>query len=143
MKDNIFVTETDAEYVRIQSNKSFAITFLFLSLVACLGFFITWQTFIFFEMIVLISCIVGICSTRKNGHYWRFEFNDDLLLITNLKTQEKFSVYDIPSSDFIINQSKNEKKKDYCSFLIKNTSFAFGGVKDCHKLKQYIQDNYK
>jgi len=52
-------------------------------------------------------------------------------------------IYDIPASDFIINQSKKEKDLDYCSVGIKNTIFAFGGVKKCKELKEYIANNYR
>lgn len=143
MNYSTFMTETDPKYVRQQSNKASFIIFLVLSLLACLGFFVAWQTFVFFEAIVIISCFAALVSSNKKGHYWRLEFEDDALTIINLKTNESYSVYDVPASDFVITQSGKEANLDYCTLLIKNTIFAFGGVKNCVKLKAYIQENYR
>ena len=139
---NAFVTETDAKYVRFQSSKALLITFFVLSLFACLGFLVAWQTFAFFESIIIISCAVVFFQKRSKGHSWKLEFNDAVITITNLTTKEEFCVYDIPASDLVINQSKNEIKPDYCSLMIKNTVFAFGGIKNCRQLKAYIQENF-
>ena len=138
-----FVTETDAKYVKLQSDKALATTFVVLSLLACLGFLIAWQTFVFFEVIVLISCGVTMFLKKRNNHDCVLRFDGDKLYIRNRTTAEIYEVFDIPASDFIINQSKKEEKLDYCSVLIKNTIFAFGGVKKCQELKKYIADNYK
>ena len=139
---NAFVTETDAKYVRFQSSKTLLITFFVLSLFACLGFLVAWQTFAFFEIIVLICCAVVFFQKRNKGHSWKLEFNDAVITITNLTTKEEFCVYDIPASDLVVNQSKNEVNLDYCSLMIKNTVFAFGGIKNCSQLKAYIQENF-
>ena len=143
MNNNAFTTETIPQYVRLQSNKSLIIVFFVFSLIACLGFLIAWQTFIFFELIVIISCFVTLFQNNKKGHHWKLEFENDVLTITNLKTNESYWVSDIPASDFVITQSKNEMHLDYCSLMIKNTVFAFGGVKNCQQLKTYIKENYK
>ncbi len=139
---NTFVTETDAKYVRLQSIKAILIFFCVFSLFACLGFLVAWQTFAFFESIVLISCAVTFFQKRRENHSWKLEFNDAVITITNLNTKEKFRVYDIPASDFVVNQSKNEIKLDYCSLMIKSTVFLFGGIKNCSQLKAYIQENF-
>ena len=141
--DNTFATETDAKYVSLQSSKALLITFCVLSLFACLGFLVAWQTFAFFEIIVLISCVVSFFLIRNKGHSWKLEFNDTVITITNLTTKEEFCVYDISASDLVVNQSKNEVRLDYCSLMIKNTVFAFGGIKNCSQLKTYIQENFE
>lgn len=143
MTQNTFITETDEKYVKRQSYKAIVITFFVFSLLACFGFLIAWQTFIFFEGIVLISCIVTFFSKKHSNHNYELHFEDDNLCITNRVTNEVFEVYDIPASDFVINQSKKEKDINYCSLLIKNTIFAFGGIKNCSELKEYISENYK
>ena len=143
MNNNAFSTETSPQYVRLQSYKSLLIVFLVFSLAACLGFLVAWQTFMFFELIVIISCVVSLFQNNKKGHHWKLEFENDVLTITNLKTNESFWVSDIPASDFVITQSKAETSLDYCSLMIKNTVFAFGGVKNCQQLKTYIRENYK
>ena len=140
--NNTFVTETDAKYVRLQSSKALLIIYCVLSLFACLGFLVAWQTFVFFEIIVLISCAVAFFQKRNKDHSWKLEFNDAVITITDLTTKEEFCVYDIPASDLVINQSKNEVRLDYCTLMIKNTVFAFGGIKNCSQLKAYIQENF-
>ena len=143
MNNNAFSTETSPQYVRLQSNKSVIIVFFVFSLVAGLGFLVAWQTFIFCELIVIVSCAVSLFQNNKKGHHWKLEFENDMLTITNIKTNESFWVSDIPASDFVITQSRNEMPLDYCSLMIKNTVFAFGGVKNCQQLKAYIRENYK
>lgn len=142
MENNTFITETDEKYVKLQSIKGLIISFLIFSLLACLGFLIAWQTFVFFEIIVLIACAATCLQNKRNDNLWRLEFENDVLTITNLKTNNSFYVYDIPASDFVITQTKNEIPLDYCSLIIKNTIFGFGGIKDCQQLKAYIKENY-
>ena len=143
MDKNSFTTETAPQYVLLQSNKALIIAFFVLSLIACLGFLVAWQTFVFFEIIIVISCFVTFFQNRKKGHHWKLEFENNTLTVTNLKTAESYLLSDIPASDFVITQSKSEMRLDYCSLLVKNTIFAFGGVKNCQKLKAYIQENCK
>ncbi|MBQ2675893.1 MAG: hypothetical protein IJF54_00635 [Clostridia bacterium] len=142
-EDNCFITETDERYVKHQFYKSTVIAFVIFSLLACFGFLVAWQTFVFFEVIVLISCIVTIFSKKREGHNYELHFENDWLLITNCVTFDSYEVYDVPASDFVITQSNKEKESDYCSLLIKNTVFAFGGVKKCNKLKEYISNNFR
>lgn len=139
---NTFVTETDSGYVRFKTYKTTSVLFVVMSLLACFGFLIAWQTFLFFEFIVLISCVVTLNSKKGTHHDYQLRFEDDRLYITDKTNANVYEVFDIPASDFIINQTKQEVKKDYCSVAIKNTVFAFGGVKSCAQLKKYILDNY-
>ena len=139
---NTFVTETDSGWVRLHTYKTTAIVFVVLSLLACLGFLIAWQTFLFFELIVLISCITTLNTKKISHHDYLLSFEGDRLYITDKTNDNVYEVFDILVSDFIINQTKQDIKKDYCSVAIKNTIFAFGGVKNCTQLKKYIFDNY-
>ena len=84
MNNNAFSTETSPQYVRLQSYKSLLIVFLVFSLAACLGFLVTWQTFMFFELIVIISCVVSLFQNNKKGHHWKLEFENDVLPIKQL-----------------------------------------------------------
>lgn len=143
MEHNTFVTETDEEYVKRQSIKGMIIAFVIFTLgSACLGFFVSWSLFVFFELIIVISCVVTFYQQRRRGHAWRLEFYNNELMVTNLTTQEQFHVCDMPASDFIITQPKNEIALDYCSFAVKRTILAFGGVKNCKQLRAYIQENF-
>ncbi|MBO5778696.1 MAG: hypothetical protein J6R82_03925 [Clostridia bacterium] len=141
--NNTFVTETDPQYVRKLFIKGMIISFFAFSLIACLGFLVAWQTFVWFELVVIFSWVVALVLCQKKGNHWTLEFKGDVLTITNIKTNASYCVYDIPASDFMIKQSKRDVQLDYCTFLIKNTVFAMDGVKNCQQLKAYIQENYK
>ena len=90
MENNTFITETDEKYVKLQSIKGLIISFLIFSLLACLGFLIAWQTFVFFEIIVLIACAATCLQNKRNDNLWRLEVENDVLTITNLKTNNSF-----------------------------------------------------
>ena len=127
-----FNTETDAAYVRRASVKAVIVIFVLLSLLACLGFLIAWQTFVFFECIVVAACLFTFINKIRNLHYYKLQFDGAHLLITDVKN----------SKEFIINQTKKEETIDYCSLTIKNTVFLFGGVKKCRELKEYIEQHF-
>ncbi len=143
MPNNTFVTETDPKYALLHYNKSLIITFLVLSFVACFSLFIGWQTFAFIEAIIIVGCFFVFYQNKQKGHYWKLSFEAGTLTITNKTTFETFNVYDVSASDFIITQSKREKKMNYCTLKIKRTVLELGGVKNCLQMKAYIQENYK
>ena len=142
MFQNTFRTETDEGYVKQKLLKTVFIIFAFLSLLACLGFLVAWQTFAFFEGIVVITCIATVLFQKNRIHSWELYFENDQLYLTNRATGERFEVYNIPASDFVITQTKKEKSLNYCSVLIKDTVFSFGGIKNCSELQKYITENY-
>ena len=140
MEAKIFVTETDSTALKLAAYRSVAIIFIVMTALCCLGFFISWQTFVFFEIITLISC--GVTLLRKRYNYF-LRFEADRLFVTNKTTGESFEVYDVPASDFVINQTKSEKKNNHCSLMIKSTSLMFGGLKKCSEMKEYISKNFR
>ena len=146
MEQNSFLTETDVKFANRKSYKITAIMFVVLSLLSCLGFLNAWQTFAFFEGIVLISCIITIFLKKHNKYNCdncELYFENDRLYITNRATNETFEVYDIQASDFVISQTKKEKEINYCDIVIKNTIFIFCGIKNYRELKEYISENYQ
>ncbi|MBP1576467.1 MAG: hypothetical protein J6A68_02930 [Oscillospiraceae bacterium] len=144
MQQNTFVTEIDEQYAKKQTNKSFITATLILSLLASFGLLIGWKAFLLFEIVVLGSCFMAFLAAKNaDNNNCELYFVGDRLFITNKKTHKRYEVYDIPASDFIINQKSKEKEMDYCSLMIKNTRFGFGGVKKYTELKQYISENYK
>ena len=138
-----FTTDTDIKYVKAQSFKAMFVVFLVLSLCASLGLLVALRTFLYLEAFVLITCIASLFLNRKTLNDFRFHFENDILYIKDRKTGESFEVYDIPASDFIINQTAKEKKLNYCSLAIKHTVFICGGVKNCRELKEYISLHYE
>lgn len=138
-----FTTETDIQYVKAQSFKSMAVVFLVLSLCASLGLLVALRTFLYLEAVVFITCTASLFLSKKNLNDFQLHFENDILYIKDRKKGESFEVYDIPASDFIINQTAKEKKLNYCSVAIKHTIFRFGGIKNCNELKEYISNHYE
>ena len=143
MNKNSFVTETDPKYAILHYNKSLLIAFCIFSLIACLGFFIGWETFVFLEAMIFVGCFVVFSQSKQKGHHWKLTFEGTHLTITNLITYESFSINDVSASDFVLKQSRIEKQLDYCNLKIKSTVLELGGIKNYHHFKKYIQDNYK
>ncbi len=138
-----FVTETDPSYIRKLFFRSCGISFVAFTLFACLGFLVSWQFFLFLELVVLIATLATAISKKSQFPDCVLRFEGDRLFITYRKNHKEFEVYDIPASDFVITQSKKEVPLDYCSLHIKKTVFVLGGVKRCTELKQYITDTYR
>ena len=143
MSEHSFTTETDEKYIKRQANKALAVTFAVLSLIACLGLLVAGQTFVYLEAMMVICCAFTMILKSRSKHHFILEFEVAILYITNCATNDTYRVYDVPASDFLITQSGKERKTDYCSLLIKNTVFTFGGVKNCQALKDYIAQNFK
>ena len=138
-----FVTQTDAEYLKKQLPKVLIGCFIVGTLLACIGFVVAWQTFLFFESVFIIAWVITVIKKVRENRAYELRFENDTLYITNLATGDVYTVYDIPASDFIINQTKKEKSLDYCSLSIKNTIFNFGGVKSYSDLIIYITEHYR
>ena len=139
---NAFKTETDEEYVHKATIKPVLITWLVMSALCCFGFLISWITVMYLEIIVIAVIIISYKSVSSNPHDYELNFEDDTLFITDRARKSEHVVYDVPANDFVITQTKAEKALDYCSFTVKHTVFAFGGVKNCTQLRQYITDNF-
>lgn len=142
MENKTFITETDVEYAKQQSQRGIVSVFIVGTLLSCLGLFVSWSLFGFFEAILIFSCVMSLKQQQARGFAWRLEFFGNELIITNLTTNEQFRVYDTPASDFIITPSKYKKELGHCSFAVKRTIFAFDGVKNCKQLRAYIQENF-
>ena len=139
VENNLFVTETDAKAVRRTMLLTTAVLFVVLSALCCLALLISWQTFLFFEIVAVISCGVNLL---RRPHHYTLRFEGNRLYVTNNSTGEGFEVFDAPADDFVIKQTKGEEKTDRCSLLVKSTALMFGGVKRCKELKEYISQNF-
>ena len=140
MKEKIFVTETDPKQLRRWILQRTLIIFLIMSGLCCFGFLISWQAFVFFEVIAMISCFI---TSLKKTPYYSFRFEGDKLYINSKTSGENFVVYDVTADDFVIKQTKGEIEGDYCSLWIKRTQLMFGGIKKCSEMRKYISENFK
>ncbi|MBQ2729589.1 MAG: hypothetical protein IJF69_02310 [Clostridia bacterium] len=138
-----FTTETDMKYVRSETYKVTAIIFIVCSFLASLGFLIAWQTFVFIEAIVMISCFAVLISADRKNHSYEINIEGVTINILDRNDNKSYKLTDIYIEDFIINQSKKEVALDYCSVAIIGTSFTMGGVKNYSALVRYIEENFR
>ena len=137
---DVFVTETDEAAYRKEFLKTIGITFLVMTLLASLAFFIGWKAFVFFELIVVISSLITIFTRKSQRFELRFEGNR--LRVTDLRKSITTEVSDKSQGDFLIGQTGKQIEPDYCSLMIKGTLFQFGDVKKCRELKAYIESHF-
>lgn len=124
--EDVFVTETDANYVKKSSLKPLIIAFFLFTALAGLGFLIT--TFVFFELLVLGACTVVLIQALRRDHRVVLRFEGSHLTVKGYTTQgmqtpKDYEVFDMSQSDFIIRQSKAEVDRNYCLLTIKDTVF--------------------
>lgn len=140
---NSFVTETDIEYVKKQSYKTVGIIFVALSLLALFALLISKRVYACVEVLVILGCLLGIFSKKYDSHNYRFIFEGRDLIVRTKSGSDGFRLPDMSASDFVFKQSKKEMELNYCTLLIKDSTIAFGGVKNCKELKTYINANCK
>ncbi len=138
----MFTTETDSRATRRDIIKGLLISFVVLSGLSCLGFLIAWQTFCFFEAIIVISMTFSSVFLLKKDNHVVLRFEGNELFVTLGGKRGTYVVHSIPASDFVINQSKKQAQLDYCDLTIKNTIFVMGNVKNCREMKEYIKQYY-
>lgn len=141
---NSFKTVNDIEYFMNNYKKSRIIAYIIILSISTLGLLISFVAFTVFLAIAIAVCIMmhTMPTTTQAADQCEFQFKNDFLTIINYSSNKIYEVSNIPASDFIIKQSKKDKKLDYCNFSIKNTIFIYGGVKNCTELKKYIEENY-
>lgn len=127
---------------RIGSARTCIIIWLALSAFALLALRIAVITCLFFEGIVLAVCIFTYIYVCKNTARWKLEFQDNTLLVTNLGNQQKYSVYDVAAEDFILKQTKSQKKRDCGDLRVKDTIVMMGDVQQFSAVKQYIESHF-
>ena len=114
MSEHSFTTETDEKYIKRQAYKALAVTFAVLSLIACLGLLVAWQTFVYLEAMMVICCAFTMILKSRSKHHFILEFEGAILYITNCATNDTYRVYDVPASDFLITQSGKELIRSQC-----------------------------
>lgn len=134
-----FVTETDAKYIKNQSYITAAILFVLLSALASLCLLLSQKIFAAAEIVVILACLMVVFSKKQDRHNYRFRFEGSTLHVESKVGGDSFVLRDLPASDFDIRQSRKEKKLDYCTLLIANSTLAFGGVKNCSGLRAHIE----
>ncbi|MBR5490944.1 MAG: hypothetical protein IKV79_06725 [Oscillospiraceae bacterium] len=133
-----FVTETDVGYIKTQSYKMAAVIFVIATALACLCLQFSQKIFAALEIVIILACLMMALSKKHEKHHFRLTLDGRGLHVDNLAEGGSFSIPDLRADDIIIRQSKREEKLDYCTVLINGTANAFGGVKNCSGLREYI-----
>lgn len=145
--EDVFVTETDAAGARKRALKSVVPVFFLFAAAAGLGFLISWQAFVFFELLVIVACLAFVIQTLRKNHHVELRFEGSRLKIRGFAMQgfekpKDYEVYDVPKSDFIIRQTQAQAETDCCCLTVKNTVFFFTDVKKCRELQEYIDKHF-
>ncbi len=136
-----FITETDTKYIKTQTYITAGILFVILTGLASLCLLFSQKIFAAAEIVVILACLMMVSSKKQDRHYYRLRFDSSGLYVTSLATGGSFSVPELSPGDLVIRQSRREKKLNYCTLLISGTAYAFGGVKNCSGLKEFLDNN--
>jgi len=136
-----FETETDLKYVKNQAMLFAVAVFIVLSLICWLCLRSFEKIFAAAEIVIILACLMMVFSKKQDRHNYRFRFEGSTLYVESKTGAEGLILRDMSASDFDIRQSAREKKMDYCTLLVSGSAMAFGGVKNCSGLREYIRQN--
>ena len=115
-------------------------TFIPLFALAFLGLKIAVTTWLFFEIILLLTFGFTLLLTART--HWEIRFENDKVLIYNTGNRQSYVFQQIKQSDFHIKQSAKQKEKNTCDMKIEDSVFAFYDVQSCREMLAYIQENF-
>ena len=115
-------------------------TFIPMFALAFLGLKIAVATWLFFEIILLLTFGFTLFLTAKT--HWEIQFKDDKVLVYNTGNRQSYVFEQIKQSDFHIKQSQKQKKNDTCDMKIEDSIFIFSDVQSCQEMLAYIRDNF-
>ena len=115
-------------------------TFIPMFALAFLGLKISVATWLFFEIILLLTFGFILFLTAKT--HWEIQFKDDKVLVYNTGNRQSYVFEQIKQSDFHIKQSQKQKENDTCDMKIEDSIFIFTDVQSCQEMLDYIRDNF-
>lgn len=133
---NTFQTRSSAR----KSVLTLIYTFIPLFALAFLGLKIAVTTWLFFEIILLLTFGFTLLLTART--HWEIRFENDKVLIYNTGNRQSYVFQQIKQSDFHIKQSAKQKEKNTCDMKIEDSVFAFYDVQSCREMLAYIQENF-
>lgn len=133
---NTFQTRSSAR----KSLLTLIYTFIPLFALAFLGLKIAVTTWLFFEIILLLTFGFTLLLTART--HWEIRFENDKVLIYNTGNRQSYVFQQIKQSDFHIKQSAKQKEKNTCDMKIEDSVFAFYDVQSCREMLAYIQENF-
>ena len=134
-----FTTKSDCR-------KTMAITclcgWIVLTLLSLLALKVAVITFLFCEGLATFGAVGGYFMSVRNIARWNLYFENDVLYLTNMGTKQQYTVWDTPLEDFVFNQTKNQKKHDTGSIMIRDTIFFIDSIQNFTATKQYIETHF-
>lgn len=96
--------------------------------------------FVFIALGLLVALLTFFCFMLVRTVRWRLSFIGCTLVVTNLKTEQKFRVWKVPKKDFVMKITSAEKNLG--SIKILNTVFDFKNVQNFAETKAYIEEHF-
>ena len=115
-------------------------TFIPMFALAFLGLKIAVTTWLFFEIVLLLTFGFTLFLTAKT--HWEIHFENDKVIVYNTGNRQSYVFEQIKQSDFRIKQSQKQKEKNTCDMKIEDSVFAFYDVQSCQEMLGYIRDNF-
>ena len=116
-------------------------TFIPLFALAFLGLKVAVATWLFFEIILLLTFGITLFLIAKT--HWEIQFENSKVLIYNTGNRQSYVFENIKQSDFHIKQSQKQKEANTCDMKIEDAVFAFYDVRSCQEMLAYIEGELK
>ena len=114
-------------------------TFLPMFALAFLGLRVAVVTWLFFEIILLLT--FGYCMLLSGRTYFEMAFQGDRIVMYNRGNRQSYEFTDLTQKDFLIRQSAKQKTRNTCDMQIRDCMFRFNDVENCSQLLAYLQEN--
>lgn len=116
------------------------LTFLPMFALAFLGLRVAVATWLFFEIILLVT--FGFCMLMGARSYFEMVFQGNRIVVYNRGNRQSYEFEDLKQSDFLIKQSSKQKTLNTCDLQIKDCMFRFNDVQNSSQLLCYIRENF-
>ncbi len=115
-------------------------TFIPMFALAFLGLKVAVATWLFFEIILLLTFGFTLFLSAKT--HWEIQFENDKVLVYNTGNRQSYIFEQLRQSDFHIKQSEKQKAKNTCDMKLEDAIFVFSDVQSCQEMLAYIQENF-
>ena len=115
-------------------------TFIPMFALAFLGLKVAVATWLFFEIILLLTFGFTLFLSAKT--HWEIQFENDKVFVYNTGNRQSYVFEQLRQSDFHIKQSEKQKEKNTCDMKLEDAVFVFSDVQSCQEMLAYIQENF-
>ena len=108
-------------------------------LLAFLGLKVTVVTWLYLECMLLLA--FAFCLYIVSKTHWEIELQGSDINLVNTGNRQSYHLENFRQGDFIITQTRAQKRRNCCDLQIADTLFRMYDVKHCDKLLIYIQEH--